>query len=108
MTAMRSEFSTTQKRRPAPQVARHGFGPKFWMHEQGGRLEPAIWALLEGDQLSDDQIPLVRAYLRQWIDALVWQGPAIDELRRGVDGLTTTEAIRRWLGDALRMGIDPL
>jgi hypothetical protein len=96
------------KRRPASQIARHGYGPGYWMNEVSGKLEPAIWALLEGDQLSEDQIPLVRAYLRQWIMAPGWHGVALDALQARVDGLTTTEAIRLWLADALKVGIDPL
>jgi hypothetical protein len=71
-------------------------------------LETAIWALIEGDPLSDEQIALTRDYLRQWIMAPCHPEPALDKLRRRVDELTTTEAIRRWLDDALRMGIDPL
>jgi hypothetical protein len=70
--------------------------------------QTAIFALLEGERLNDEQVGLLRAYLRQWIFAPVWRGPAVDALRRGIDGLTTTEAIRRWLDDALHDGIDPL
>lgn len=82
--------------------------PGFWMHETSGKLEPAIWALIEGDPLTAEQIPLVRAYLRQWIEKGDWRGPAIDELRARVDRLVTREAIDRWLSDALKEGIDPL
>jgi hypothetical protein len=96
------------KRRPASQIARHGYGPGYWMNEVSGKLEPAIFALLEGDQLTEEQIVLIRAYLRQWIMAPVWHGEALDALQARVDGLTTTEAIRRWLDDALKVNIDPL
>jgi hypothetical protein len=103
MTAM-----TTHKRRPAPQIARHGYGPEYWMHETSGRLEAAIWALLEDEPLNDEQIAIVRAYLRQWIMAPVWHGPPVAGLRRRIDELTSTAAIRRWLDDALSENIDPL
>lgn len=81
--------------------------PGFWMHETSGKLEPAIWALLEGDPLTEEQIPLIRAYLRQWMEG-DWQGPMIEGLRASVDKLTTREAINTWLGVALKAGIDPL
>jgi hypothetical protein len=78
------------------------------MNETSGRLEGAIWALLEGAPLTGEQIPLIRAYLRQWIAAPAWQGPMIEGLRASVDGLVSREAIDAWLGVALEQGIDPL
>lgn len=82
--------------------------PGYWMHEASGKLEPAIWALLEGDPLLEEQIPLVRAYLRQWIEKGDWHGPAIEGLRARIDELVNREAIDRWLNDAYEIGIDPL
>ena len=96
----------TQKRRPAPQIARHNCGPVFWMHATSGRLEAAIWAYLEHDRLDVEQIALIRDYLRQWMAAM--RGPEIVALGARVEGLTSREALDRWMGDALRMGIDPL
>jgi hypothetical protein len=96
----------TQKRRPAPQIARHNQGPGYWRNEQSGQLEPAVWAYLEGDPLSDAQITLIRDYLRQWV--AVMRGPEIADLRARLDGLTSRAALDRWIGDALPLGIDPL
>jgi hypothetical protein len=99
---------TTDKRRPAPQVARHSHGPGYWMYETSGGLRPAIVAYLQGDRLSEEEIALIRAYLRQWIMAPAWGGPAVDALRAGIDRLTTRQAIARWLDVALGENIDPL
>ena len=96
----------TQKRRPAPQIARHNHGPGFWRNEQGGRLEAAVWAYLEHDRLDEEQIALIRDYLRQWME--VMRGPEIAALRARVEELTSRQALDRWMSDALRMGIDPL
>lgn len=96
------------KRRPAPQIARHGEGPRYWMHEENGVLRPAIEAYLNGNQLSEGQVATIRSYLRQWIMAPVWVGPQIDALRAGIDGLTSRQAISRWLDVALDENIDPL
>jgi hypothetical protein len=96
----------TQKRRPAPQIARRNHGPGFWRNEQGGRLEAAVWAYLEHDRLDVEQIALIRDYLRQWME--VMRGPEAAALRARVDGLTSRPALDRWMSDALGQGIDPL
>jgi hypothetical protein len=58
--------------------------------------------------MTPGEIAAMRAYLRQWIMAPGWQGPAIDALRAAVDGLTSRQAIERWLDKAVDAGIDPL
>jgi hypothetical protein len=98
----------TEKRRPAPQIARHGSGPGYWMYETSGALRPAMAAYLQRDELTPSEIAAIRAYLRQWIMAPGFAGPAIDALRASVDGLTSRQAISRWLDIALDEGIDPL
>jgi hypothetical protein len=65
-------------------------------------------AYLKHEPLDDGQIAAIRAYLRQWIDAPVWHGPAINDLRAGIDGLTSRQAIRQWLDEAAEAEIDPL
>jgi hypothetical protein len=92
---------TTQKPRPAPP-------PGYWMYESSGALRPAVVAYLQHEPMSDEMIAAMRAYLRQWIMAPVWQGPAVDALRAAVDGLTSRQAISRWLDIALDENIDPL
>jgi len=82
--------------------------PGYWMYETSGALRPAIAAYLQGDELTPAEIAVIRAYLRQWIMADGWHGPAIDALRAAIDGLTSRQAIRRWLDIALDEGIDPL
>ena len=97
------------KRRPAPQIARHSVPiPGYWMNETSGRLRPAIEAYVKGDALNEAEIAAIRAYLRQWIEAPVWQGPAINDLRAGIDGLVSRQAIHDWLADAVEAEIDPL
>ena len=82
--------------------------PGYWMAETSGVLRPAVMAYLHGRPLSGGQVAALRAYLRQWIGAPCWQGAAIAELRRGIDDLTSREAITRWLDRAEAAGIDPL
>jgi hypothetical protein len=78
-----------ERHRPAPQISRRG------------RLEPAIWAYLEGEiDLSDDDIGLMRAYLKHGIDPPVWEGEEIAALREGAAALTSRKALKH--------GIDPL
>lgn len=82
--------------------------PGYWMHEVSGELRPAIMAYLLGARMTDKQVATMRAYLRQWINARVWRGTDIDELRQGIDALTSVDAIDAWLTRALDVGIDPL
>jgi hypothetical protein len=91
--------------------------PGYWMYEISGRLWPAVMAFVNGAELGDDQIALLRAYCRQWIMADVWElNPHIGaeekvwlaELRADIDKLTTRVAISSWLRRATEGGIDPL
>ena len=59
-------------------------------------------------QDAPQHIAAVRAYLRQWIEAPVWHGPKVAELRRTVGDLTTRDAIKKWLDHAMDSNIDPL
>lgn len=82
--------------------------PGFWMYEVSGRLRPVIEDYLHGKDLTPDQIAMMRAYLRQWINAFGFFGPAIEDLRRRVDGLISQDAIDAWIADAVTAGADPL
>jgi len=82
--------------------------PGFWMDETSGRLAPVIEDYLHGKDLNPDQIALMRAYLRQWIEAPGFIGPEIADLRRRVNGLISQDAIDMWIYDAVEAGADPL
>jgi hypothetical protein len=77
------------------------------MHETSGVLKPAIMAYLNHAEMTPDQIAVMRAYLRQWIDG-PWQGANIDLLRATVGSLASRKNIDSWLEVAEREGIDPL
>jgi hypothetical protein len=89
-------------------MAEHVDAPGYWMYETSGVLRPVIEAYLHGQPLTLEQIAVMRAYLRQWIAAPGFIGPEIDELRGRVDGLTSRQAIREWIDDAVSAGADPL
>lgn len=94
---------------PEPPVAPLVYEPPgYWMYETSGVLRPAVETYLYGEPMTAAQIAAMRAYLRQWIFAPVWQGAEVGELRERIDGLTTREAIAAWLDDADACGIDPL
>jgi hypothetical protein len=78
------------------------------MHETSGVLRPAVAAYLNGEEMTAEQIATMRAYIRQWINALVWQGAEIDNLRLMVAGITDRDRLKFWLDEALAVGIDPL
>jgi hypothetical protein len=78
------------------------------MYETSGVLRPVILAYLEGANLSGEQMALMLAYLRQWIEHPDWVGPDIDLLRATVGSLRTRHDISRWLEVAERNCLDPL
>jgi hypothetical protein len=93
----------------------HPQAPKYWMHEVGGKLGPAVERYLGGDPLEPDDVNLIRAYLRQWIDSPVWEDGvegetrnALDDLRSKVREIRNSPAVDQWLEYALDLGIDPL
>lgn len=80
--------------------------PGYWMAESTGVLRPAVEAYLHGEPLTPAQIAAMRAYLRQWIFA-DWGGD-VEDLRGGIDELTSRSAIAAWLDRAEQLGINPL
>jgi hypothetical protein len=82
--------------------------PGYWIYETSGALRPAIVHYLNRDVLSDAEIAVIRAYLRQWIMADGWLDDAVEELRAEIDSLGSRSAIERWLGRAEAVGIDPI
>lgn len=82
--------------------------PGYWMHEVSGVLRPVVKDYLEGEELSPEQVALMKAYLRQWIEHPGWTGTGIDLLRATVGSLSNSREISSWLAVAERNGIDPL
>lgn len=90
--------------------------PKYWMHEApGGPIVPAIQRYLNGEDAQPDDVGLIRAYLRQWIDSPVWADgidsdtrTSLDELRKKAREIQSRLDVDWWLGLALDLGIDPL
>jgi hypothetical protein len=92
-------------------------GPGYWMAETTGVLRPAVEAYLTGAPLTEQQIAMLRAYLRQWIFSPVWDrnphaSPAaaasLAKLRAGISKLTSRDAIDVWIHAATASGLDPL
>jgi hypothetical protein len=91
--------------------------PGYWMYETSGVLRPAVEAYLLGEAMTGEQIAAMRAYLRQWIGAPVWdQNPhagAIERawlagMRLACDALLSREAIALWIDLVTEQGMDPL
>ena len=89
--------------------------PGYWSAESSGVLRPAVEAYLWGEPLMPEHIAALRAYLRQWICAPVWDRNPSDEapvilagLRGRVEALTSRAAIEAWLERADEAGLHPL
>jgi hypothetical protein len=78
--------------------------PGYWKYETGGALRPAIVHYLNRQVLTDEEIAVIRAYLKQWIEG---DFDGVDKLRASVDAIGSRSAIDRWLYQADQLGIDP-
>lgn len=81
--------------------------PGYWMYETSGQLRPAIAHYLNREVLSDEEIAVIRAYFKQWIEG-DFEGEGVEDLRKSVDAIGSRSAIDRWLRGAVELGIDPL
>jgi cob(I)alamin adenosyltransferase len=91
--------------------------PNYWQNEISGVLRPAVEAYLDGRAMTQEQIATLRAYIRQWIGASVWELNPFAKpdyfawlagMRDACDALDSLEAIARWLERAAEKEIDPL
>lgn len=82
--------------------------PGYWMAEVAGVLRPAVRAYLNNEAMTPLQIVAMRAYLRQWIRARQFVGPAVAVLRQSVGEIATQADLRRWIYAAIDAGVDPL
>lgn len=82
--------------------------PGYWMAEVSGVLRPAVRAYLQNEPMTPLQIVAMRAYLRQWIRARQFIGPAVAVLRQSVEEIATQADLRRWIYAAIDAGVDPL
>jgi hypothetical protein len=87
------------------------------MYETSGVLRPVIEAYLRGEPMTQPQIAVMRAYLRQWVCAPMWntnphagreEHAWLARMRARIDDLTSRKAINDWLEDAVDGGLDPL
>jgi hypothetical protein len=81
--------------------------PGFWMNETSGVLRPVVERCINGADLSPQDIVIMRAYLRQWMEA-PWQGPNVEQLRARIEQIVDRDTLGEWLYDAVGEGIDPL
>ena len=90
--------------------------PGYWMNEEGGELKPAIERYLNNCADRAD-VPILRAYLRQWVCATVWdENPhrvsgrygMLALLRQRVNEIRTVADVHEFLELLELEGIDPL
>ena len=82
--------------------------PRYWMRQQGTPLYEAMWAYLDGKPLGSAEIGLIREYLIGVINAPLWAGRLIHELRWKARKIDTPSSITIWLDLANQAGIDPI
>jgi hypothetical protein len=90
--------------------------PKYWTFEPP-ELGVAVHAYMAGKDLTVGDVALMRAYLKQWVDSLVWEGyPSetdggrqwLAELRERVRAITSPDDIAQCLSIMTARRMDPL
>ena len=108
--------ASLQAVRAAAMTAAVPTAPGYWMHETSGVLRPAVEAYLAGS-MTPQQVAAMRAYLRQWIWAGVWDyNPHADlarkvwltDMRNRTEDLTSYSAIKLWVDEVTPEGLDPI
>ena len=84
--------------------------PGYWRNEVSGQLAPVVEAFIQQENLTADQVVMLKLYFKQWIWADVWSGsgPEIAHLRVMLDEVVTQHGLNAWLMRAMDLGIDPL
>ena len=103
--------------------------PGYWVHETGGKLQPAMCRYLNHAKLAPGDVEAIRAYFVQWIYAPCWmrysepgreptarQHPHMGPIERAELAALRAEArliasvadIDRWVARATDFGVDPL
>lgn len=71
--------------------------PRFWMEETTGKLAEAVEVYMRSEPLSDEQLELIKIYLRQYVQRAV-----MDETGDRRRLLERIEKLRR-VGDLVRL-----
>ena len=81
--------------------------PRFWMEETTGALHDAVDTYMSGEQLSSEQLDLIKIYLRQYIERAVLAGDANRKLLlQKVDKLRTTADVEAFADELSEYGAE--
>ncbi len=81
--------------------------PRFWMEETTGALHDAVDTYMSGEQLSSEQLDLIKIYLRQYIERAVLAGDANrKQLLQKVDRLRTTADVEAFADELSEYGAE--
>ena len=82
--------------------------PGYWQNETSGELRPAVERYVRNEPMSQRDITLMCAYLKQWIEAPGFFGDEVMALRESVGAITTRAELEEWMQAADDAGVDPL
>lgn len=94
----------------------HPDAPKYWIHETGGKLAPAVERYLRSETMTAEDCRLVVLYFQQWVNSPVWDAnpditpdgkKELARLRQCVASARTRGDIDACTNLAVDMGMDP-
>lgn len=80
--------------------------PLYWMHETSGKMQALIRKFLNGIQLSENELEIMRWYIFQWVDAMPIKPK--DFSKSLLDSMTQEHLNEYICKVLLPLGIDPL
>jgi hypothetical protein len=77
-------------------------------------MMPIVRRFVEGEELSEYELQMMRMYCEQWVDSKAWDsnpfGGLADlaVLRKSAREIDTLVALRKWIEYATELGMNPL
>ena len=82
--------------------------PRFWMDETTGKLAEAIEVYMRTEPLSDEQLALLKVYLRQYVErAVISQDADRRKLLERIEKLRRVADVERLADSLSEAGVEP-
>ena len=87
--------------------------PRHWTDKTSDLMMPIVRRFVEGEELNEYELQMMRMYCEQWVDSKTWDsnpfGGLADlaVLRKSAREIDTLVALRKWIEYATELGMNP-